>query len=124
MTDHHPGASVPAAAPPRKTEHRGRPRPHGRGLLAPAGDMLREARHRTGVTLLEIQRRVGISAGHASLVERGLCGTSAETLERWAAVVGLDPAAVLCAFRLVPERAAAAFFDVERMRAALAGGAS
>ncbi len=64
----------------------------------------------------------GVTVVFLAEVERGESGVGADIAERWAGVIGLDPAEVLCAFRVIPERAAAAFFDADRMRAALAGG--
>ena len=84
--------------------------------------MLREQRGTLGLRLEDVADRVNISIAYASEVERGKKCPSADVLVEWADFVGLDPAVVLCAFRVVPDDAAEAFFDVDRMRAALGGG--
>ncbi len=57
-------------------------------------------------------------------VERGKCSICFDLAARLAVVLDLDLAEILCAFRVVPEHAAARFFDVDRMRAALAAPAA
>lgn len=124
VTDHHPGASVPAAAPPRKTERARRSRAIDDAALLAAGSMMRQAREARKTSLGDVGRRIGVCVPHLSAVERGRMGVSGEVAEAWALAIGLDPALVLCAFRVVPRRAAEAFFNVDRMRAALAAGSA
>lgn len=88
-------------------------------MLGAAGAALRERREELGLPLSHIATRVNVSVVHLSEVERGRKGASASVLEEVALVLGLDVAQVLCAFRVVPDRIAAAFFNAERMRDAL-----
>jgi hypothetical protein len=125
LLDHPTGASCGTAAPPCNPERpsrRGRPALVHPDVLVAGGAMLRAARQRRGMSIAAVRDAAGLSVGHLSLVERGKSGISPDALVAWATVLGLDPAVVLCAFRVVPERCAAAFFDPDRMRAALAGG--
>lgn len=91
-------------------------------VLIAAGALLRERREACGLTIVEVADRAKVSSIHLGEVERGKKGASAEVLVDVATALRMDLAAVCCAFRVVPERAAAAFFDPDRMRAALNGG--
>lgn len=72
-----------------------------------------------GMSQTHVARRANICTVHLGEVERGKSSASADVLEDVAVALPLDVAEVLCAFRVVPTRAAAAFFDAGRMRAAL-----
>lgn len=123
MTDHHPGASICAPMPSRKPDHLSRRRRPPADVLAAAGAKMRARRESLGLSIGDVSRRLGgVTVVFLAYVERGESGVGADIAERWAHIIGLDPAEVLCAFRVVPERAAAAFYDPDRMRAALAGG--
>lgn len=111
----------PAGAPPRKNV-----RPVGRparspDILAAAGAMIRERRESQGKSLRQLADLTDRSHGYIGDVERGKCSICFDLAARLAVVLDLDLAEILCAFRVVPEHAAARFFDVDRMRAALAG---
>jgi transcriptional regulator with XRE-family HTH domain len=128
MQGSHPqGAFLRAETHLRNGEHltrrRGRP-PVPADVLVTAGAAMRARREELQLTLSYIADRVRVSSVHLSEVERGRSGASADLLEAWALAIGLDVAEVLCAFRVVPDRVAAEFFDPDRMRAALAGGAT
>lgn len=126
MDDHPRGECSHARAPlrnqdpPRRT---GGPTPRPAAVLSEAGAMLREARKRRGWTARDVAARVSVSPTHVSLVERGRASAGPDVLLAWAKALGMDAAEVCCAFRVVPEQAAERFFDPDRMRAALAGGA-
>ncbi len=123
MIDHPPDASIRAAASPRKPDHLSRRRRPPADILAAAGAMMRARREALTLSIGDVSRALdGVTVVFLAEVERGESGVGADIAERWAGVIGLDPAEVLCAFRVIPERAAAAFFDADRMRAALAGG--
>ena len=113
----------PAGAPPRKKNVRpvGRPA-RSPDILAAAGAMIRERRESQGKSLRQLADLTERSHGYIGDVERGKCSICFDLATRLAVVLDLDLAEILCAFRVVPEHAAAAFFDVDRMRAALAGG--
>lgn len=126
MTDQSQGDLLPVNPSPRKRvgrsgRHAGRPLPPFEALAA-AGAMLRAHRESRGLTILYVATRAKISGVHLSDIERGMTGVSVEIVEDVATVLGLDVAEVLCAFRVVPQRAAAKFFDAERMRKALEVG--
>ena len=111
----------PAGAPPRKKNVRpvGARRPPE--VLAAAGAMLRERRETARITLRGLAEKTGRSHVFLGAIERGESVVSVDLAARLAVVLDLDLAEILCAFRVVPEHAAARFFDVDRMRAALAG---
>ena len=90
-----------------------------REVLERAGAMLRDARNRQGLSLRAVAEKVGKSHVFIGDVERGISALPIDLVPRMCDVLNLDPADVLCAFRLVPERAAAKFFDPDRMREAL-----
>lgn len=122
----HPRGEVSHVEPPQRNpdrpmRRRGRPSKPS-GTFVAAGAMLRDRRAVLGLRLEDIAERVNISIAYASEVERGKKGPSADVIVAWAEAIDVDPAPVLCAFRLVPEAAAERFFDADRMRAALAGG--
>lgn len=108
---------------PRKPERKRGRKPKPPDTLAVGGTMLRNRRGEMDLRLEDVADRVNISIAYASEVERGKKCPSADVLVEWANFVGLDPAVVLCAFRVVPDDAAERFFDVDRMRAALTGEA-
>ena len=110
-----------AGAPPRKKNVRpvGARRPPE--VLAAAGAMLRERRETARITLRGLAEKTGRSHVFLGAIERGESVVSVDLAARLAVVLDLDLAEILCAFRVVPEHAAARFFDVDRMRAALAG---
>lgn len=122
MLDTSQGAVSPAAAPTRKKNVRpvGRP-PRSPDVLVAAGAMIRERRESLDMSMRRLAELTERSHGYIGDVERGACSICFDLAERFAVVLGLDLAVILCAFRVVPEHAAAAFFDVDRMRAALAG---
>lgn len=123
MNDTSQGAISPAAAPPRKMNFRpvGRPK-RSPDVLAAAGALIRARREALGMSMRRLAERVDRSHGYIGDVERGDCTICFDLAGRFATALDLDLAVILCAFRVVPEHAAAAFFDVDRMRAALAGG--
>jgi len=94
-----------------------------REVLARAGTLLREARKARGLSLRDVAAKVERSHVFLGCIERGDSAMPIEMAPGLCEVLGLDIAVVLCAFRLVPDVAAERFFDVDRMRAALAGGA-
>lgn len=105
-------------------------RPTGRSLLAAhariknpadARAFLRAARETEGLSIRAVAKRVGGSNAMVSHVETGFRCPSAAWLVAACKVYRVDPAPLLCAFRVVPDAAAERFFDVDRMRAALAG---
>lgn len=122
MHDHPRSGGSHVRTIPRKPERKRGRKPKPPDALAVGGTMLRDRRGTLGLRLEDVADRVNISIAYASEVERGKKCPSASVLVEWAEFVGLDPAAVLCAFRVVPDAAAERFFDVDRMRAALAGG--
>lgn len=108
----------------REPDHMRNPRRRGRppippDALATGGAMMRSRREELGWTLTKVGNIVGVCIVHLSEVERGRKGASASVLEDWAKAIGLDTAEVLCAFRVVPDRVSARFFDPARMREAL-----
>ena len=124
-TDATQGQVCRADAPPRKKIRSMWGCRRSPDVLARAGAMLREARESKRIPLRAVAARVGCSHVFIGEIERGASTLPVDMAEEICAMLDLDLAAVLCAFRLVPERAAEAFFDIERMRAALAaGGAS
>jgi transcriptional regulator with XRE-family HTH domain len=84
--------------------------------------MLEERRLALRLSRRALADKVGCSHVFLGDVAHGKNVVSASLAERLSAALNLDLAVILCAFRVVPEHAAAAFFDVDRMRAALAGG--
>lgn len=124
MIDHPLGASIRAIASPRKADRLPQRRRPPADVLAAAGAMMRARRMELLLSIGDVSRALGgVTVVFLSEVERGTSGVGPDIAERWAQVLGLDPAEVLCAFRVVPDRVAKAFFDPDRMRAALAGGA-
>ena len=118
------GVSVHTPPPRRQLnaygDHRGRPLPIE--TLPPSGAMLRRRRDALGWSQVDLAERCGCTANSIHAVEAGVRSPSEALARRLATALGLDEAEAFCAFRIVPQGAEAAFFDVDRMRAALAGG--
>lgn len=110
MTDRPSGRSLPAADVPIKNPEQARAH-------------LRRSRENAGLSLRAAAARVGCCNATIIHVETGHRGPSADLVLAACKAYHVDPAPVLCAFRVVPEAAAERFFDPDRMREALAGGA-
>lgn len=119
MIDTSQGASSHVERPPRKARWGAYRSPE---VLARAGALVREAREKQRLGLREAALALGVSHAYLGQVERGEHTISVGFAPRLALVLDVDIAVLCCAFRLVPEAAAERFFDVDRMRAALAGG--
>lgn len=113
MNDTSQGAVSHAVAPPRKMN-----------VCSPidAGRVIRTAREHRNMGLAALADLVRCSPPHLSRVELG-GKPSAELLDAIARVLDLDAAPLFCAWRIAPARAAS-FWDADRMREALAGGAT
>lgn len=117
-TDDTRNQACPTLPPLRKFSRRGRPSVPADDL-PPGCALLRRQREARDLTLAQVGQRLNASPDRLSVMERGKADIAPTLLEAWAIAIGLDPAEVLCAFRVVPDRAAARFFDPDRMRAAL-----
>lgn len=122
-TDATRGEACRAAAPPRNQIRTMWGVQRSPDVLVRAGAMLREARQKRGLSLRALSEKVGKSHVFLGEVERGDAALPVAIAPRLAEVLEIDLAVVLCAFQVVPQHAAKAFFDPDRMRAALAGGA-
>ncbi len=120
MTDASQGAAYRADAPPRKPRWGIVRTP---AVLQRAGAMVRAARKAKGLSLRKASDITGKSHVFLGEIERGEAGLPVALAYALADTYGMDIAVVLCAFRVVPDAAAERFFDVDRMRAALAGEA-
>ena len=126
MTPADPSRASVHAPPARRNlnaygNHRGLP--IADTSLPPSGAMLRDKRKALGFSQRDLAGRCACTSNSIHAVETGVRSPSEALARRIAAALGIDEAEVFCAFRIVPKAAEAAFFDVDRMRAALAGGA-
>ena len=120
MNDTSQGASSHVERPPRKARWGAYRSPE---VLARAGALVREAREKQRLGLRGAARALGVSDAYVGQVERGDQTSSVGFARRLARVLDVHIADLCAAFRLVPEAAAERFFDPDRMREALAGGA-
>lgn len=64
---------------------------------------IREVRARSGLSMMEMSRRMGVDEGHWSKVERGIVRPSREFLVRFEEILGKRPGEVSLLFGIAPD---------------------
>ena len=98
------------------------PRRNPNGFPKLGGRLVRERREQLGWSQYELGERCDYNAMSVHNSETAKRAPSEAFVWRLVNALDLDPAVLFCAFEIVPTAASSSFFDVERMREALANG--